>query len=83
MLTINHSLIGDIITPGVGDYEIDNINLNKKAPKCTIGNYKRFVSTDKGQDYLKTTPVGYQSNLIDKCAPKRKMGVIGREKRFE
>jgi hypothetical protein len=57
--TINHSFVGDLVTPGVGDYQIDNANLKKKAPKCTIGNYRRFVSTDKGQDYLKTTPVGY------------------------
>lgn len=44
MLTINQSFIGEeIVTPGVGDYEIEKVNLKKTAPKCTIGNYRRFV----------------------------------------
>jgi hypothetical protein len=69
-----------MISPGVGDYKIENIDLKNKSPNCTIGNFKRFVEIPKGQKYIHNLPVSYQSI---KLKNKSKMGVIGKEKRFD
>lgn len=31
-----------MVSPGVGDYETERVDIKKKAPICTIGNGIRF-----------------------------------------
>jgi len=35
-------------SPGVGDYDLTRFDGKSKAPKCTIGNYRRFLPISKG-----------------------------------
>jgi hypothetical protein len=71
------------LSPGVGEYQVDKADVLTRSPVCKIGNSKRFEALSSMQLYKPNLPIAYQSNLTrDRSAPKKKLGVIGTEKRF-
>lgn len=55
----------------------------KKSPNCTIGNSNRFDQGSSISRYKLNVPSAYCTNMVDKLAPKMKMGVIGNTRRFK
>lgn len=41
--SLNMSTLQQHVSPGVGDYNITNVDLKQKAPTATIGNKIRFL----------------------------------------
>ncbi len=71
------------LSPGVGDYQIEKVDVKNKSPVCSIGLSSRFDKVSSMQRYKLSLPTGYQSNMgRDASEPKKKLGVIGSEKRF-
>jgi len=71
------------LSPGVGEYQVEKADVLKKSPVCKIGNSRRFEKISSMQTYKVNLPISYQSNLDrDRSAPKKKLGVIGSERRF-
>lgn len=85
-LNLFHSLsrkYKTFLSPGVGDYQVEKLDVLKKSPVCRIGCSQRFDKGSSMQKYKVNLPISYQSNLgRDGSAPKKKLGVIGTERRF-
>jgi hypothetical protein len=56
---LNHT---HVITPGVGDYNIEQAEIKDKSPICTIGNGRRFEDVSSIQRYKLNMPVSYVRN---------------------
>jgi hypothetical protein len=71
------------VSPGVGHYQTESSETRKRSPVCKIGNSARFEKPSALRRYAANLPVAYQSNLErDNSAPRKKLGVIGNERRW-
>lgn len=52
------------VSPGVGDYQIEKVDIKNKSPVCTIGQSRRFEKVSSMQRYKLSLPIGYQSNMV-------------------
>ncbi|CDW82492.1 UNKNOWN [Stylonychia lemnae] len=80
---LNKSVNCTIVTPGVGDYEIEKEVARQRSPVCTIGKQDRFKRLSSQQRYKPNLPASYVSNLDERQKPKISLGIIDKQHRFK